>query len=87
MSGFLRNLFGPYKLYDTPDHEDVVPKLLFVEKWAIYSSGCIAMLEIMFRRNPPKGFLNVARYALGHIGPVAVAGGTFVGSKSICTEI
>uniref|UniRef100_A0A8D8XRX9 NADH dehydrogenase [ubiquinone] 1 alpha subcomplex subunit 11 n=1 Tax=Cacopsylla melanoneura TaxID=428564 RepID=A0A8D8XRX9_9HEMI len=80
MTGFMRNLFGPYQLYDTPDHEDLVPKLLFVEKWAIYGSGFLSLFEVLLTPKPPKGFFAKSRVVMKYVAPVAVAGGTFVGT-------
>lgn len=81
MSGFVRNLFGPYQIYDTPDHEDLIPKLLFVEKWTVYFSGSIAAVNYIMQRPRPKGSVEIFRHVFKHVGPAVATSAFFVGSK------
>ncbi|XP_008469309.1 uncharacterized protein LOC103506691 [Diaphorina citri] len=80
MSGFVRNLFGPYQIYDTPDHEDLIPKLLFVEKWTVYFSGSIAAVNYIMQRPRPKGSVQIFRHVFKHVGPAVATSAFFVGT-------
>ncbi|KAL1464930.1 hypothetical protein WDU94_004535 [Cyamophila willieti] len=87
MTGFLRNLFGTYQIYDTPDYEDLVPKMLFVEKWAIYFSGCASLFEAVLTPKAPKGFIAKSRVVMKYVGPVTMAGATFVGTLYASSQL